>query len=351
MAKRSRSNSSTIRSTADFARYVGLARTTVSRVLNGHPDVKRKTVEKVQRALEETGFAPNAFAAHLRGKSMNVVGVCMENLLTPPMVAKLAALQRRLRGRGFSSLIEVFEPGASRKLVQHFQAMQATAVAFIGHFPPDELTERVAELRERGLAHVLIDQTGITNANTVSVDRIAAMRQAMQHLLGLGHRRFGVLGMNGAFQSIRDRWRGIADELAAHDLDVATCTVSLDHLETRENDFAFGRALAGAFVRQDNRPTAYLAVNDEVAIGAMLGFQNAGLNVPRDVSVVGFNNQEICQMTAPSITSVDQQINETIAAAADVLHVQLAQPTEKRITRLIPPVFVPRGSTGPARNG
>jgi DNA-binding LacI/PurR family transcriptional regulator len=73
---------SVIRSTADFARHVGLARTTVSRVLNGQPGLKPKTNERVQRALAETGFAPNAHAMHLKRKRTSMIGICMEDLAT-----------------------------------------------------------------------------------------------------------------------------------------------------------------------------------------------------------------------------------------------------------------------------
>src|SRR5215207_8358631 len=123
-----------IRSTADFARHVGLARTTVSRVLNGQPGLKQKTIDRVQLALSETGFTPNAHALHLKGKRTSMIGVCMEDLATPPAVRKLATLQRVLRARGFFSLIEVFTTGAGREVVRHFLSMRVEVVVFVGHF-------------------------------------------------------------------------------------------------------------------------------------------------------------------------------------------------------------------------
>lgn len=337
-----------IRSTADFARYVGLARTTVSRVLNGHPGVKRTTIDRVHRALEETGFTPNAFAVGLRGKGAAVVGICMENLLTPPMVSKLAVLQKRLRARGLTCLIEVLAPGESRKVVQHFQAMQAGAVIFIGHFVAAELAQRVTELRRRSIAHVVIDQSGVPGANTVSFDRASAMRQVMNHLLDHGHRSFGLLGMSGQVQTVRDRLRGINEALAARGLDMTTCTRSLDFLERRENDFTYGRALARGFARLEEPPTALVALNDEVAIGAMLELESLGLSIPKDISVVGFNNQDICMMTAPHVTSVDQQIGDTIDIAIDLLLEQMEHPSEQPDVRMIDAILVPRESSGPA---
>ncbi|MBE2212830.1 MAG: LacI family DNA-binding transcriptional regulator [Opitutaceae bacterium] len=336
-----------IRSTADFARYVGLARTTVSRVLNGHPGVKRSTIERVQRALEQTGFTPNAFAVGLRGKGAAVAGICMENLLTPPMVAKLALLQKRLRARGFTCLIEVLAAGESRKVVQHFQAMQASAVIFIGHFVPAEIAQRVAELRRRKIAHVLIDQANIAGANSVSFDRAGAMHLVMNHLLDLGHRSFGLLGMDHPEQQTRDRLRGITEALTARGLDPAAHTRSLDHLEPRDNDFTFGRALARAFARLEKPPTALVGVNDEVAIGAMLALEEMGMKVPDAISVTGFNNQDICQMTSPNVTSVDQQVEATIEIALDLLEEQLEQISDQPVVRMIRPTMIARQSSGP----
>lgn len=337
------------RSTAEFARYVGLARTTVSRVLNGQPGLKQKTIDQVQRAIAETGFTPNAHALHLKGKRTATIGICVENLLTPPAVNKLATLQRLLRDRRFSSLIEVLEPGMGREVVRHFLSLRVEAVVFIGHFHAEELEARIDELVAHATPHVLVDQYGIKNANTVALDRAAGMRAVIEHLLGLGHRSFGLLGVAQAPASRIDRLTGIRAALRSHGLDDQTCTMSLDHLHARQGDFDYGRKLAGSFMEIGQRPTAFLALNDEIAVGALRSFADAGLKLPRDASVVGFNNQDLCEMTTPTLTSVDQNITGTIAASADVIFAQLSAPARsKPIIRTIAPALVVRGSTGPA---
>ena len=339
-----------IRSTAEFARHVGLARTTVSRVLNQQPGLKQKTIERVQRALAETGFTPNAHALHLKGKRTAMVGICMEDLLTPPAVRKLAALQQLLRMRGFSSLIEVFTPGTGREVVRHFLSMRVEAVVFIGHFHREEIEARIAELIAHGTPHLVIDHFGLKSANTISLDRSAAMVEVMNHLLDLGHRAFGLLGIARAPASRYDRMTGIHAALKARDLDFDACTLSLDHLHERRNDFDYGRKLAESFLAQPRRPTALLALNDAIAIGALRGLHDAGVKVPREISVVGFNNQEVAAMTTPTLTTVDQNIDGTIATAADVLLAQLTAPLRaKPIIRMIPASLVVRESTGPAR--
>jgi DNA-binding LacI/PurR family transcriptional regulator len=126
-------------------------------------------------------------------------------------------------------------------------------------------------------------------------------------------------------------------------------TISLDHLHPRGNDFEFGRSLAKSFLAERRRPTAYAALNDEIAIGAMHGFQEAGLKVPEDVSVSGFNNQDICLMTTPRLTSVDQQIQRTVEAAADILTAQIGRPLPRRpVIQMIQPLLAVRESTGRA---
>lgn len=338
-----------IRSTAEFARHVGLARTTVSRVLNGQPGLKAKTIERVQRALAETGFTPNAHALHLKGKRTSMIGICMENLGTPPAVRKLAILQRVLRTRGFSSLIEVYTPGNAREAVRHFQSLRVEAVVFIGHFQREEIEARIAELTAMGTPHVVIDHFGLKGANTVSLDRAAGMQAVIGHLCELGHRRFGLLGVTYGPTSRIDRMTGIHAGLRAHGLDYDACVTSFDHLHERRDDFEYGRALAKTFAGAPDRPTAFLGYNDAIAVGALRGFQESGLKVPRDLSLTGFNNQDICHMTWPTVTTVDQSIEETIEAAAELLLLQIGKPAHARpIVRTIAPTLVLGESTGPA---
>lgn len=342
--------STVIRSTADFARHVGLARTTVSRVLNGQPGLKQKTIERVQRALAETGFTPNAYALHLKGKRTSMIGICMEDLATPPVVRKLATLQRVLRSRGFSSLIEVFSPGAGREVVRHFLSLRVEAVVFIGHFVREEIEARIAELNSHGTPHLVIDHYGLNGAHTVSLDRAGGMQAVMEHLFAHGHRTFGLLGVTKGLTSKLDRMSGIQAALREHGLDFNASVVSLDHLHERRNDFDYGYKLATSFMGLSSRPTAFVGYNDEIAIGAIRAFQEAGLKLPRDASITGFNNQDICHMTSPTLTTVDQNIEGTIEAAAELIFAQLDRPPRpKPIIKTIAPKLVIGQSTGPAK--
>ena len=142
---------------------------------------------------------------------------------------------------------------------------------------------------------------------------------------------------------------GIRAALAAQRLDFDSCTQSLDHLHVRAGDFEYGRALATTFASSPNRPTAFLALNDEIGVGALHGFQASRLRVPHDLSISGFNNQDICAMTTPGLTSVDQQIARTVAAAAKLIFEHLNGPARRRpVLRTLVPELVTRGAPGPA---
>ncbi len=302
----------------------------------------------MHRALAATGFTPNAHALHLKGKRTATIGICAENLLTPPGVRKLAALQRVLRDRGFSSLIQVFEPGTGREIVRHFLSLRVEAVVFIGHFHPEEIEARIGELITHGIPHVVVDHFGVKNANTVALDRGDGMRMLMSHLLEHGHRKFGLLGVEQPPRSRVDRVTGIRAALRAHGLVYEEATLSLDHLHARRQDFAYGRLLAGSFIKLAQPPTAFVALNDEIAIGTLRGLLDAGWKIPRDASVSGFNNQDLCEMTDPTLTSVDQNIVGTIAAATEMIFAQLGGAGRaKPLVRTITPEVMYRASTGP----
>jgi len=314
------------------------------------PDPKTSLRDRVQRAVEETGFTPNAYALHLKGKRTSTVGVCMENLLTPPALQKLSALQRLLRAHHHTTLIEVLEPGQSRNVVRHFLSMRVDAVVFIGHFIEEEIAQRVIELTHHDTPHLLIDQLGVTNATSVTLDRARGMADLTRHLLELGHTSFGLLGISGVIRSLRDRLAGIEEALAGRGLTMEQATRTLDHRHVRDNDFEYGRALARSFAGEKKMPTAFVALNDEIAIGAMHGFQEEGMRVPKDVSIAGFNNQDICLMTTPRLTSIDQQVLATVEAGAEVLLAQIGQPLRRRpAVRMIQPRLVVRDSTAAAR--
>ncbi|AWI10338.1 LacI family DNA-binding transcriptional regulator [Ereboglobus luteus] len=339
-----------IRSTTEFARHVGLARTTVSRVLNGQPGLKKKTIDRVNRAIEETGFVPNAYALHLKGKRTQTVGVCVQNLSFPILVNKLATLQAKLRDRGITTFIEVVDGDSYEGAVRNFLSLRVEAMVFLGYFDEGKIERQLQGLVNNGTPSLIIDHFGIKGANTVTLDRARGMVAITEHLLDLGHRRFGLLGYSESFRSTHERTRGIREALEERGLDFDKCTENIDDQIVRTSDFEFGRALVRTFIERGKPPTAFIALNDVLAAGAIHGVRDMGLRVPEDFSVSGFNNQDICSMVVPNITSVDQRVDKTIQVAVDFVIDQMGKPLRtKPVVKMIDPLLIVRGSTGPAR--
>lgn len=339
-----------IRSTTEFARHVGLARTTVSRVLNGQPGLKKKTIDRVRRAIEETGFVPNAYALHLKGKRTQTVGVCVQNLSFPILVNKLAALQARLREKNITTFIEVVDGDSIDGAVRNFLSLRVEGLVFLGFFDEEKMARQLHGLANNGTPSLVIDHSGIKGANTVTLDRARGMVAITEHLLDLGHTRFGLLGYSESFRSTDERIRGIREALASRGLDYDESTEIIDDCAVRAHDFEFGRALARAFIERGDPPTAFIALNDVIAAGAIHGVRDMGLRVPEDFSVAGFNNQDICSMVVPNITSVDQRVDKTVQVAVAFVIDQMGRPLRSRpAVKMIDPLLIVRDSTGPAR--
>ncbi len=341
---------SKITSAAAFARYVGLARTTVSRVFNNQPGLRPETIARVHRAMDEVGFKPNPYAVFLLRGRTATIGICLRYMDAPAVHEKIFTLQRCLRERGYTVMIEMTREDFSEteRIVRHFMLMRVEGVIFLGGFEPEQVRAATDLLRPQATPILLADQFEYPGQDTVTLNRALAMEQLVVHLHGLGHRVFGLLGIRMNFLFNDSRVRGIQKGLERCGLDFESAVemVTLSPQGTRSYDY--GKALAEAFLARPRRPTAFLGLNDEVAVGAMWRFQEAGVRVPEDISITGFNNMEIAQHVAPTLTTVDQRIPDVMSAVADHIVERIQHPEKRARKRVIEPQLVLRGSIGPA---
>ncbi|TVR53414.1 MAG: LacI family transcriptional regulator [Puniceicoccaceae bacterium] len=347
-----------ITSTTALARHLGLSRWTVSRVLNGHPEVKAETSRRVLAAIEELGFTPSPLARALRGARSGIVGVCFQAFGTPVFVKKISALQGRLRDQGFRALIELTEgePAREREVLRHFMAMKVDGIVLVGGLSPAHAHDPSGLLSEGHPPVVAVDPVAECPLPSVTVDREHGVRILLEHLLELGHRRFGLVGIDRDVLYGRSRWEGLKAAARQHGLVWERDFTILNDPGNREMNFAQGRLLAEHYLRLERPPTALLALNDQVAVGVQSGLLGAGLTIPGDVSVVGFDNLEVTDYINPRLTTIDQRVDHLMEAATGMLHEQLESGPLDGPGRLlkIRPELVVRGSTGPApapRNG
>lgn len=335
-----------IASTTALARHLGLSRWTISRVLNGHPEVKPETSRRVREAMVQLGFVPSPVGRALRGGRTGMVGVCFQALGSPIVARKIAVLQRVLRAGGFRALFELTDghPELELEVVRHFIAMKLDGLVLVGGMTVENEAAITAMIAQHRTPVALIDPARDYSLPIVEVDREHGIRLALEHLLKLGHERFALLGIDESVAYGQARWDGIRAVARSRGLSLERQFVTITDPAPDRLDFTYGRRLAERYLQLRTRPRAVLALNDQVAIGAMTRLQQAGLIVPRDLSVVGFDNLEVAGHVNPRLTTIDQQVDDIMAHAVELL----TSRASAGAPRVVKPALIVGESTGPA---
>lgn len=337
-------------STTALARHLGLSRWTISRVLNGHPEVKPETSRRVREAMDELGFVPSLLGRALRSARTGLVGVSFQAIGLPIISRKIETLQNVIRGAGFRALLEVTDgsPELELTVIRHFLAMRVDGLILVGGIRPSNAGRIKKMLESRGMPVVLVDPMEPLPLPTVELDREAGIQATFEHLFEMGHRRFALLGVDESVPYGSIRCQALRRVLAQHGFSWEENVVTIANSNQATLDFNYGRELADRFASLPSRPGAILALNDQIAIGAMARLRSVGIAIPEDVSIVGFDNLEVADHTLPPLTTVDQHIDEIVQRAVAMLVESADEPAEsERTMSRISPMLIKRGSTAP----
>lgn len=348
----SREPSKKVNTTLALAKHLGLSRWTVSRALNGHAGVKAETVERVNAAMRTLGFSPNALARGLRGGKTEVVGICFHTFGTPVFSKKLIALQETLRKKGYSAIIELIEddPEAENKVIRHFLSLKVEGIIFVGG-PRVENLEMVKELRRsHSVSVVAIDPFGEVDLPRISLDRGYAMKLALEKLHALGHRKIATLGIRSDVIYGAERIASLKKVSKELGLEWGKSLKLISDEKNPRMDFEAGRVLGQRFFAEASECTAILAINDQVAIGAMRVLREKGLTIPDDVSIVGFDNMDCSAHLHPTLASVDQRIDDFTLQAVEMLLDEFGEfPSGSAPTKHVKPKIVMGESVAPVK--
>lgn len=333
----------------DVARVAGVSRASVSRVVNGKPDVAAHIVDAVQAAIATTGYVPNRAARALVTRRADTALVVVSgadrsvdgpwgpgDVLADPFFGRLAGgLMSSLRPRDVHPVLMLALTDDERnRVVTYVREGSADGVLLVSAEAGDPLPEL---LTRAGVPVVLFSRPDHDlPVGYVDVDNRAGARLAVDHLVGRGCRRIGIitgpLGVPGA----QDRLGGFADAMAAHGLPAgarAAGTFSVDSGMTAMRELLDRHDVDGVF-----------ASNDNMGVGAVLAAQERGLVVPDQVAVVGFDDSTSALMCRPALTTVRQPIETMAAQMARLLLEQLDHPGEPVTPTLYAPTLVHRGS-------
>lgn len=331
---------------ADVAQAAGVSRTTVSFVLNGRDDVRISdpTRERVLDAARRLGYRVHAPARTLAGGLTRTLGLVFRQ--SPEQVAVDALLPETLRGlmaaaqgAGYRVLVESVPDGASYADLLHLRQVDGLVIS--GPRADDAALEGLD-----GTDLPIVVQGWLPGAGVpcVDVDNVVGARQAVEHLIALGHRRIGCITHAPlAYTAARERLAGYREALAAAHLPVSPA------LEA-EGDFdpPSGHRAMAQLLERGQPFTAVFAANDMVALGAIGALRLAGRRVPQDVSVVGFDDVPVAAFFDPALTTVRLPARELGAAAGRILLDRVAdRPVPSRT--LLATELIVRASAGAPR--
>jgi DNA-binding LacI/PurR family transcriptional regulator len=328
---------------AEVAKKVGVSEATVSRVLNGKPGVSDTTREAVLTALDVLGYER---PSKLRGQRARLVGLVVPEVQNPIFPALAEVIGANLAQRGFTPVLCTRTAGglSEANYVDMLLEQHASGVVFAGGNFAEVAAphEHYRLLRARGVPVVLIN-AAIDNLGfpCVSTDDGSAAVQAFTHLCALGHERIGlVLGPEDHMPS-RRKLAAFTEAAQGAGINAATVEHALFSLEG-------GQAAATRMLREG--VTGVICASDVLALGAIRAVRRAGLTVPGDVSVVGYDDSAWLTCTDPPLTTVRQPIQSMGRSAVALLINQMETVAAQHPEELLfEPELVVRGSTGPAR--
>jgi LacI family transcriptional regulator len=287
----------------DVAALAGVSLGTVSNVLNSPDIVAEPTRRRVELAIAKLGWIPNEPARQLRAGRSRSIGMIVMDIANPFYTDLVIGAENCVQERGYSVQVGNSAQEADRENAQLLVLMQQR-VRGVLLAPIWGIDERVRQLKLRGIPVVLLDRAGNqSDFCSVSTDDVEGGRLAVQHLLDQGHMIIAVVGGPGNLQQVRDRRLGA--ELASSRFDGSTrlLTISTPHLDVESG---VRTAEEIVLMPSNERPTAVFAANDLLAIGLLQGFVTAGLRVPDDMAIVGYDDIAFAAAAAVPLSSVRQ---------------------------------------------
>jgi LacI family transcriptional regulator len=324
----------------DIARVAGCSISTVSRVINERDGVDPLTRKKVLQVIENLDYTPNLTAQGLRIKRGRLIGVAIpDSTVGTFSVVVQYALEASYR-RGFNVLLvnSHDDPGLEERLIKNLLSREINGVMLTRVSDESRIVTRIAR---RKIPIVVIDRAfEHENVSNVVLDNYRAGCMAAEHLLGLEHREIACITGPLKISLSRERLRGFQGTLAA-------AGVELPPSHIYEGNFLYPTGLQGVrtLCERGARFTALWVMNDLMGFGALRALAEAGVQVPRAVSVLGMDDLEISEMVSPPLTTIHYPIKELVENAMELLISQINSMEFRSETIVLEPSLTVRGST------
>lgn len=331
-----------------IAKLAGVSRSTVSRVINDHPSVRAEVRGQVQQIIREMNYQPHAAARSLVTHRTHIISVIIPEsvtkLFTDPFFPMLLyGITETSNAHHYDLMLSLFngpgEEGETYRRIIGSGNLDGVIVASA------HVTDAVfVRLLQDGIPFVVVGRYPDESVNCVDVDNVGGARMAVEHLIALGHTRIATLTGPLTMTHGADRLSGYRLAMAAHQLRVTDDLIF-------HGDYTERSGMIGAKQLLAASPTAIFVASDVMAIGALKTLREAGLRVPQDIALVGFDDVNLAAAVEPALTTVRQPIRRLGATATELLLDLLAYPpaagtAAQRI--ILPTELIVRQSCGAA---
>lgn len=296
----------------DVAKAAGVSVGTVSNVLNRPEVVSAATLERVQKTIDFLGFVPNGFARHLRSGYSRTLGLVVPDVANPFFTEVARGVEDAASKHDYAVFLCNSDESAAKEerylsiLIEH----QVRGVLIT---PADGRSDRLKDLRERGIAVALLDRESVSsNHCSVSVDDVRGGEIGIQHLVDLGHTRIAWVNGPESIPQCADRAIGVARAAKSANVDVKTIRAPLMNTMT-------GEEVTKRILDLDDMPTAIFCANDLLALGVMRALISEGINVPEHISLLGYDNIAFAASAAIPLSSVAQPAYQLGVVAAELI--------------------------------
>ncbi|GAA1314462.1 LacI family DNA-binding transcriptional regulator [Saccharothrix xinjiangensis] len=324
---------------ADVARLAGVSHQTVSRVLNGHPYVQEQTRLRVRAAIAELGYRPNRFARALVTGRSQLIGVVAQNTTLCGPASLLAAFEQVAADAGFVVTAHRANVLDRESITRALERHRDQRVAGIVVIAPTTSAHDAVDAVPPGVPLVMVDGDSERSTPLVTVDQAAGAVTATRHLLEAGHRT--VWHVSGP-----PDWFDSADRIRGWRLALESAGAEVPPVVPADWSAASGYR-AGQVLARMPEVTAIFAANDHLALGILRAMSERGRNVPRDVSVVGFDDVPEAAYFIPPLTTLRQDFDAVARDALDLLTAQIDGKAVEGARRASSPTLVRRDSVRP----
>jgi LacI family transcriptional regulator len=323
------------------AKRANVSTATVSRVLNGFPGVREKTVARVRRAIAEMNYVPNQNARGLRAGRTRLFGLIVSDVNNPFFPELIDAFEALASAQGIEVIFTHtnYDPKRLHNCIRRMIERNVDAIAVMTSEVEEESLQQAVRA---GVPVVLMNQRKLAEKYpNILVEYATGFREALDHLLALGHRDIGFIAGPQWLNSAQGRKEAFKAALRGHGLHVKNEWIATGDMRVEGGHAAMEKLLA-----QKPRPTAVLASNDLMAVGALQAAHAAKIRVPKELSIIGFDDIPIAAMVHPALSTIRHPRREVAARAFDSLR-QILQGKEVAGAPPLQPHLVVRDSTAP----